>query len=170
MTVTVARNGAPGWEAEFLKWADEWSPRCASSPVASAPRSCIPVRGGEYQIIVRFSDGVMLRVWERSPLRNELDGSQRQVRHGHADATHGRRRGVVRRRRQRRAEAPLWKKLSFDVAWVYPAALFISVVAAPLLVKIPLGIRVLTSIAVVTVVMQFIVMPIRKRLRAKRRF
>ena len=41
---------------------------------------------------------------------------------------------------------------------------------APLLVKIPLGIRVLTSIAVVTLVMQFIVMPIRKRLRAKRRF
>jgi hypothetical protein len=30
--------------------------------------------------------------------------------------------------------------------------------------------RVLTSIAVVTVVMQFIVMPIRKRPRAKRRF
>ena len=61
---------------------------------------------------------------------------------------------------------PLWKKLSIDVAWVYPAALIISVVLAPLLVKIPLGIRVLTSIAVVTIVMQFVVMPIRKRLRS----
>ena len=60
--------------------------------------------------------------------------------------------------------------MSFEVLWVYPAALLISVVLAPLLVKIPLGIRVLTSIAVVTVVMQFAVMPIRKRLRAKRRF
>ena len=59
---------------------------------------------------------------------------------------------------------PLWKKMSIDVAWVYPAALIFSVVLAPLLVKIPLGIRVLTSIAAVTVVMQFVVMPIRKRI------
>ena len=65
---------------------------------------------------------------------------------------------------------PLWKKLTFDVAWVYPTALFFSIILAPLLVKIPLGLRVLTSIAAVTVVMQFIVMPIRARLRAKRRF
>jgi len=63
----------------------------------------------------------------------------------------------------------LWKKLSIDVAWVYPVALFVSLVAAPLLVKIPLILRVLTSIAVVTLVMQFIVLPIRHRLRAKRR-
>ena len=59
---------------------------------------------------------------------------------------------------------PLWKKLSIDVAWVYPAALIFSVFLAPLLVKIPLGVRVLTSIAAVTIVMQFVVMPIRKRL------
>ena len=65
---------------------------------------------------------------------------------------------------------PLWKKMSIDVAWVYPTALFFSVVLAPLLVKIPLGLRVLTSIAAVTVVMQFVVGPIRKRIRARRRF
>ena len=34
---------------------------------------------------------------------------------------------------------------------------------------LPLGLRVLTSIAVVTVVMQFFVLPIRQRIRAKRR-
>ena len=65
---------------------------------------------------------------------------------------------------------PLWKKMSIDVAWVYPTALFFSVVLAPLLVKIPLGLRVLTSIAAVTVVMQFVVGPIRKRIRTRRRF
>jgi antibiotic biosynthesis monooxygenase (ABM) superfamily enzyme len=59
--------------------------------------------------------------------------------------------------------------MSIDIAWVYPVALFVSLIAAPLLVKIPLLLRVLTSIAVVTIVMQFIVSPIRKRIRAKRR-
>ena len=60
--------------------------------------------------------------------------------------------------------------MSIDVAWVYPAALFFSIVLAPLLVKMPLILRVLTSIAAVTIVMHFIVMPLRKRLRARRRF
>jgi hypothetical protein len=46
---------------------------------------------------------------------------------------------------------PLWKKLSFVVEWVYPPALFFSIIVAPVLVKIPFGLRVLTSIAAVTV-------------------
>ena len=44
----------------------------------------------------------------------------------------------------------------------------ISVFAAPLLIKIPLLMRVLTSAAVVTAIMHFAVQPIRKRLRARR--
>ncbi len=171
VTVTVARTIAPGWEAEFLRWADELVAAAREFPGFLGAAVLHPgADGGEYQIIVRFADGLMLRVWERSAIRNVLmDRSDKFVTGTRVQRTVGveewfNAAGNAELKR------PLWKKLSFDVAWVYPAALFITVVAAPLLVKIPLGIRVLTSIAVVTVVMQFIVQPIRKRLRARRRF
>jgi antibiotic biosynthesis monooxygenase (ABM) superfamily enzyme len=171
VTVTVARTIAPGWEAEFLKWADELVAAAREFPGCLGAAVLHPgADGGEYQIIVRFSDGLMLRVWERSTIRNDLmERADKFVTGTRMSRTVGveewfNAAGNAEPKR------PMWKKLWFDVAWVYPAALIISVVLAPLLVKIPLGIRVLTSIAVVTVVMQFIVMPIRKRLRAKRRF
>jgi antibiotic biosynthesis monooxygenase (ABM) superfamily enzyme len=171
VTVTVARTVAPGWEAEFLRWADEVVAAAREFPGCLGAAVLHPgAAGGEYQIIVRFSDGLMLRVWERSAIRSELmDRSDKFVTGTRIQRTVGveewfNAAGNAEPKR------PLWKKLSFDVAWVYPTALFITVVAAPLLVKIPLGIRVLTSIAVVTIVMQFIVMPIRKRLRARRQF
>ena len=171
VTVTVARTVAPGWEAEFLKWADELIAAAREFPGCLGAAVLHPgADGGEYQIIVRFSDGLMLRVWERSAIRNDLmERADKFVTGTRMSRTVGveewfNAAGNAEPKR------PMWKKLSFEVAWVYPAALLITLVAAPLLVKIPLGIRVLTSIAVVTVVMQFIVMPIRKRLRAKRRF
>ena len=171
VTVTVARTVAPGWEAEFLKWADELVAAAREFPGCLGAAVLHPgADGGEYQIIVRFSDGLMLRVWECSAIRNDLmERADKFVTGSRMSRTVGvdewfNAAGNAEPKR------PLWKKLWFDVAWVYPAALLISVVLAPLLVKIPLGIRVLTSIAVVTLVMQFIVMPIRKRLRAKRRF
>jgi uncharacterized protein len=171
VTVTVARTVAPGWEAEFLKWADELVAAAREFPGCLGAAVLHPgADGGEYQIIVRFSDGLMLRVWERSAIRNDLmERADKFVTGTRMSRTVGveewfNAAGNAEPKR------PLWKKLSFDVAWVYPAALIISVLLAPLLVKIPLGIRVLTSIAVVTLVMQFVVMPIRKRLRNKRRF
>jgi antibiotic biosynthesis monooxygenase (ABM) superfamily enzyme len=171
VTVTVARTVSPGWEAEFLKWADELIAAAREFPGCLGAAVLHPgADGGEYQIIVRFSDGLMLRVWERSAIRNELmERADKFVTGTRMSRTVGveewfNAAGNAELKR------PMWKKLSFEVAWVYPAALLITLVVAPLLVKIPLGLRVLTSIAVVTVVMQFIVMPIRKRLRAKRRF
>lgn len=171
VTVTVARTVAPGWEAEFLKWADELIAAAREFPGCLGAAVLHPgADGGEYQIIVRFSDGLMLRVWERSAIRNDLmERADKFVTGTRMSRTVGveewfNAAGNAELKR------PMWKKLSFEVAWVYPAALLITIVVAPLLVKIPLGLRVLTSIAVVTVVMQFIVMPIRKRVRAKRRF
>ena len=171
VTVTVARTIAPGWEGAFLKWADELIAAAREFPGCLGAAVLHPgADGGEYQIIVRFSDGLMLRVWERSAIRNELMERSEQFVTG---TRMSRTVGVeewFNAAGNAELKRPLWKKLSFEVLWVYPAALIISVFLAPLLVKMPLGIRVLTSIAVVTVVMQFIVMPIRKRLRAKRRF
>jgi antibiotic biosynthesis monooxygenase (ABM) superfamily enzyme len=171
VTVTVARTIAPGWEAEFLRWADELVAAVREFPGCLGAAVLHPgAEGGEYQIIVRFADGLMLRVWERSAIRNDLmERSDRFVTGSRMQRTVG-----VDEWFNAAANAepkrPLWRKMSIDVAWVYPTALLISVFAAPLLVKMPLGIRVLVSIAFVTVLMQFIVQPIRKRLRARRRF
>jgi antibiotic biosynthesis monooxygenase (ABM) superfamily enzyme len=171
VTVTVARTIAPGWEAEFLRWADELVTAAREFPGCLGAAVLHPgADGGEYQIIVRFSDGLRLRTWERSAIRNELmERSDQFVTGTRMQRTVGveewfNATGLAEPKR------PLWKKLSIDVAWVYPAALIISVLLAPLLVKIPPVVRVLASIAVVTLVMQFIVQPIRKRLRAHRHF
>ncbi|MEO8267025.1 MAG: antibiotic biosynthesis monooxygenase, partial [Ilumatobacteraceae bacterium] len=145
VTVTVARTIAPGWEAEFLRWADELVTAVREFPGCLGAAVLHPgADGGEYQIIVRFSDGLMLRVWERSGIRNELmDRADQFVTGTRMQRTVGVEEwfdaaGLAAPKR------PLWKQLSFEVAWVYPAALIISVFLAPLLVKIPLGIRVLT--------------------------
>ena len=171
VTVTVARTIAPGREAEFLRWADELVAAAREFPGCLGAAVLHPgAAGGEYQIIVRFSDGLMLRVWERSAIRNELmEGSDQFITSSRIQRTVGveewfNATGLAEPKR------PLWKKLSFDVAWVYPAAFIFSVLVAPLLVKIPIGLRVLTSLATVTLVMQFVVLPIRARLRAKRQF
>src|SRR4051812_26766798 len=73
VTVTVARTVAPGHEAEFLRWADEVVAAAREFPGCLGAAVLHPGdAGGEYQIIVRFSDGMMLRVWERSSIRNDL--------------------------------------------------------------------------------------------------
>jgi antibiotic biosynthesis monooxygenase (ABM) superfamily enzyme len=169
VTVTVARTVAAGWEAEFMRWADEMVATARAFPGCLGAAVLHPGdAGGEYQIIVRFSDGMMLRVWEKSAIRNELmDRSDQFVTSARLQRTVGvdawfEATGLAEPKR------PLWKKLSIDVAWVYPVSLFMSVFAAPLLVKMPLGIRVLTSGAVITTVMHFLVLPIRKNLRARR--
>jgi uncharacterized protein len=169
VTVTVARTVAPGWEAEFMRWADDL--------VAEARRfhGCLGAAvfhpgdaGGEYQIIVRFTDGLTLRKWERSAERNDMmDRSELFVTGSRLQRTVG-----VEEWFEAASYAlpkrPLWKQLSIDVAWVYPVALIISVVVAPLLVKVPLEGRVLLSAGVITVIMHFLVSPIRLRLRSRR--
>ena len=57
-----------------------------------------------------------------------------------------------------------------DVAWVYPVALTSSLVVAPYLARMPIGVRTLLSAGVITVVMRSTVGPMRKRLRSRRRF
>src|SRR5215213_12003154 len=73
VTITVARRVLPGWEAEFLAWSEELlaavrqAAGCLGAAVFSPGQA-----GGEYQIIVRFANGVLLRDWERSEVRNAL--------------------------------------------------------------------------------------------------
>lgn len=170
VTVTVARTVQPGWEAEFLRWADELL------VVAGAAKGCLGAAvfhpgesGGEYQIVVRFANGVLLRDWERSEVRNELmDRADRFVTGVRMQRTVG-----VDEWFEAASHAvpkrAWWKRLAFDVAWVFPVSLAMSVLVAPWFVSLPLAARVLIGATIITGVLQVVVSPARKRLRRLRR-
>jgi antibiotic biosynthesis monooxygenase (ABM) superfamily enzyme len=170
VTVTVARTVQPGWEAEFLRWADELV------GAARAAHGCLGAAvfhpgeaGGEYQIIVRFANGVLLRDWERSDARNELmeradrfvTGVRMQRTVG-VDAWFEAAGNAVPKR-------PWWKRLAIDVAWVFPVSMTMSVFVAPWFGSLPLPARVLIGATLITCFLQLVVSPTRKRLRGLRR-
>ena len=62
-----------------------------------------------------------------------------------------------------------WQRLAVDVAWVFPVSLLSSLFVAPVVRDLPLVVRVLIGVAVITVALQVAVAPMRKRLRALRR-
>lgn len=169
VTVTVARTVLPGYEAEFLRWADD---------VVATVRSfhgCLGAGvlhpgpdGGEYQIVFRFIDGLHLRLWERSPQRAALMQAAEPF--------------VTSERVQRtvgvedwfelpaRAEPKRtwWGRIVTDVLWVYPAAAGATVFLSPHIARMALVPRVLVSTALITVVMRMAVGPLRSRLRSRR--
>ena len=170
VTVTVARSILPGYEAEFLRWADELvaavreAPGCLGAAVFHPGEA-----GGEYQVVVRFADGVRLREWERSDVRNALMARSDPF--------------VVTTRLQRTVGVDAWfeaaahapahrhwsQRMLVDMAWVFPISLLSSLFVAPVVRDLPLVARVLIGVAVITVVLQVAVSPMRKRLRALRR-
>ena len=170
VTVTVARTVEPGYEAQFLSWADEVVAMMAKFHGSLGAGVFHPgPDGGDYQIVFRFVDGIHLREWERSPQRAALMARADEF--------------VLSERVQRTVgvetffdlpthaepNRPLWKRILTDVAWVYPVALLISIFVAPLLASLPVEARVLSSAALITVTMRLGVGPFRKRLRSKRR-
>jgi antibiotic biosynthesis monooxygenase (ABM) superfamily enzyme len=170
VTITVARRVLPGWEAEFLRWADDLlvairqAPGCLGAAVFSPGQA-----GGEYQIVARFANGVLLRQWERSEIRNELmDRSELFVIGTRLQRTVG-----VDEWFEAAAHAqpkrPWWKRLFIDVAWIYPVSMVMALFISPSFVSLPLAARVLLGAAIITIAVQLFVGPLRRRLRAKRR-
>jgi len=170
VTVTVARTIAPGWEAEFLVWAEEivttvrQAPGCLGAAVLHPGHE-----GGEYQIIVRFANGMALRDWERSEIRNDLmERADRFVTAARIQRTVG-----VNEWFEAAASAqprrPWWKRYIVDVAWIYPVSLLMTSLVAPRLLELPLPLRVLAGAMVITMLFQLVVSPLRHRIRALRR-
>ena len=170
VTVTVARRIQPGYEAEFLRWADELVETVQRFPGCLGAAVFHPGHvGGEYQIVVRFADGLRLRDWERSEVRDELmDRSERFVTAARMQRTVG-----VDAWFEAAAHAQpkrtWWQRLFVDVAWVFPVSLLSSLFVAPVVRDLPLLVRVLIGVAVITVALQVVVSPARKRLRSLRR-
>ncbi len=170
VTVTVARRIRPGAEAQFLCWADELVAAVREFPGSLGAAVFHPGEaGGEYQVVVRFADGLSLREWERSEVRDRLMARSEQF--------------VVTARMQRTVgveewfeaaghaepKRPWWQRLLVDMAWVFPVSLLSSLFVAPVVRDLPLAVRVLIGVAVITVALQVVISPARRRLRALRR-
>jgi hypothetical protein len=170
VTVTVARTVAPGWEAEFLRWADDLVAAAKEAPGCLGAAVFHPGEaGGEYQIVVRFADGVMLRAWERSDVRNELmERADRFVTSTRLQRTVG-----VDEWFEAAAHAPAKRsavhQLLVDVAWVYPVSLLLALLVTPVIGSLPLLVRVLVGATIITAVLQVAVGPMRRRIRSRRR-
>jgi antibiotic biosynthesis monooxygenase (ABM) superfamily enzyme len=169
VTVTVARRIRPGYEAAFLVWADELVDVVRQFPGCLGAAVFHPgMIGGEYQIVVRFADGVRLREWERSTVRNELMARSEPFVTG---ARLQRTVGVdawFEAASHAQPKRSWWHRLLVDVAWVFPISLLSSLFVAPVVRDLPLVARVLIGVAVITVALQVAVAPMRKRLRALR--
>jgi antibiotic biosynthesis monooxygenase (ABM) superfamily enzyme len=170
VTVTVARTIVAGYEAEFLRWAEEVIATMRSFPGFLGAAVLHPgPEGGEYQFVFRFIDGLHLRAWERS--------DERAVLMAVAD------RFVTAERMQRTVGIDSWFELPqraephrsvgrhifTDVAWVYPVALATSLVVGPLMTPLPLAVRTALGATVITIAMRIAIGPMRSKLRAKRR-
>ncbi len=169
VTLTVARTVLPGAEDQYLAWADDVIAILRKFHGCLGAGVLLPgPDGGEYQFVFRFVDGLHLREWERSPQRAVLMQRARPF--------------VVSERITRtvgvdeffelphRAEPKrsLSARIFTDVAWVYPVAIGSSIVVAPRIAELPIGVRVVISSVLITLVMRLGVGPLRTRLRAKR--
>lgn len=169
VTVTVARRVAPGWEAEFLSWADELVVAVQAAPGCLGAAVFHPGdAGGEYQIIVRFADGLLLRQWERSAVRNELmERADRFVTSARLQRTVG-----VEKWFEAASHAtpnrPWWRSVVSDVAWVYPVSMAMSLFISPVIGSWPLAARVAFGASVITLAMSAAVGPVRRRLHKRR--
>ncbi|MGE3689155.1 MAG: antibiotic biosynthesis monooxygenase [Acidimicrobiia bacterium] len=170
ITVTVSRLLVPGREAEFEGLAAELVVLVSHFTGCLGAGLLKPGHdGGEHQIVVRFNDALSLRAWERSAERAELMAK--------IDAL------VLETRVQRTVGVDTWFELSSraepkrpvaahvatDVAWAFPVVLSASLVVGPMLLGLPLEVRTLLSMTLVTVVMRLGVGPMRGALRKRRR-
>lgn len=170
VTVTVARRVAPGREAEFLRWADELIAAVREAPGCLGAAVFHPGdTGGEYQIIVRFANGSLLRAWERSTVRERL------MEDAGAFVTSARMQRTVGVDEWFEAAAhaspkrPLWRMLLVESAWVYPVSLVMALFVSPWLVTWPLLARVAAGTSLITLTLSLAVGPFRRGIRARRR-
>lgn len=171
VTITVARTIRPGWEAEFLRWQSDVVAAVLEAPGCLGATVLHPgADGGAYQTVFRFSDGMSLRAWERSEVRAELMGrgtsfvlAERLTRTVGVESWFQASLAAEPKR-------PLWRRVLGDLGWVYPLSLVMSLVVAPLLMRMPLLPRVFVSSLMFGVIMRAWVGPMRAKLRNRRSF
>lgn len=167
VTITVARTIRPGWESEFLRWQSDVVAAVVEAPGCLGATVLHPgPDGGAYQTVFRFADGMSLRAWERSPERATLmERGAPFVLVERISRTVGVETWFAAKAEPNRSFA---RRVLGDLAWVYPLSLVMSIIVAPLLMKMPLLPRVLVTSLMFGVLMRLWVTPMRAKLRQRR--
>ncbi len=169
VTVTIARSIDPENKKIFELWCDDMMAAVRSAPGCLGATVLLPSQPADpYHMVFRFVDVLHLRQWERSEIRQQLrERSDLLVTSEKVTVTAGSEEffnalGDVERHR-----TPVGKLVS-DVAWVYPIALFFTLVLAPYFAKIEPIPRVLISTAVIAATSKYATSPLRRWWRRRK--
>lgn len=166
--MTVVRRVRPEAEGLFLGWAERMVdavrvfPGCLGAALLSA------VAPGEFHMVFRFIDGEALRAWERSEERSGLLAEVDAVVVEERVTTVAGDEEFLTSLASTRARRPLPLRVLVDVLWIFPVAFFWSSTLAPWFVGLPLPVATLLSAAVITSLAEFLLVPVRRRIRVRR--
>jgi uncharacterized protein len=165
VTVTIARQVAPGREEDFARWNDELTEEASAFPGFLGAGMLRPSRVGEpWHVIFRFDSDAHLHAWETSPEREALmqDGEDLV----HATQTH-RVSGLetwFSLPGKTAPAPPKWKMFLVSAAAIYLLNVLLSVAVGWLVATWLLPVRLLVISLPVTALMTWLVMPRAARL------
>lgn len=162
VTVAIARSIDPENKKDFELWCDDMTAAVQAAPGCLGSTVLMPSTPTDaYHMVFRFVDVLHLRQWERSEIRQQLRArSDLMVTSEKVTVTSGSEQffnalsDVERHRTHVR-------KFVADIAWVYPIALFFTLVLAPYFAKIEPIPRVLISTAVIGATSKYATSPLR---------
>jgi len=169
VTVTIARSIEPQNKKIFELWCDDMMAAVQSAPGCLGSTVLMPSKPSDpYHMVFRFVDVLHLRQWERSEIRQQLrERSDLLVIAEKVTVTAGTEEFFNALSDVERHKTHVGKLVS-DVAWVYPIALFFTLVLAPYFAKIEPIPRVLISTAVIVVTSKYATSPLRKWWRRRK--
>ena len=169
VTVTIARTVEPSHKAEFEFWCDDMTHAVRAAVGCLGATVLWPSKPSDpYHMVFRFIDVLHLREWERSEVRQELrDRADRLVASEKVTVTAGTEEFFNALGEVDRHKTKTGKFLS-DVAWVYPIALFFTLVLAPYFARIEVLPRVLISTGLFGATSKYATGPIRRWWRRRK--
>lgn len=168
VTVTVVRYIHPEDAALFETWTERTVATLRSFDGCLGAAALTVAKKDELHMVFRFVDAVALRAWERSAVRAELlaeiDGrvlEERVTTVAGEDA-------YLASLAAAKPARPLLVRVAIDALWIFPIAFVWSTVLAPIFAELPIAARTLTSAAVITLIAEVLLVPMRQKLRSTR--
>jgi uncharacterized protein len=160
VTVTVARQVAPGRECDFEKWVSGILAAASTRPGYLGGGVLRPARAGQdWHIVYRFADTPSLTQWENSPQRAEwLTAGEEFMRKTGEQRTSGLETWFELPGRTAPAP-PRWKMALVSLAAVFPLALAFNLLLVPHLGGLPVVARTAALSVCLTTLMTWLMMP-----------